>query len=183
MNALNPTGWRPEMGPAQHPDHEATSAPTFTGNRALQLEEALLFQALFLLLGPRCRSCCKEYSFQSDDFSAACSLLTHLLPSLCTRPTDCPGRLPWLNTPSSSVHRSLTAFHGGSDRVISGRDEQSVTRKRDCTRWRGPGGVLSGHSTHSRGEHIALCDRSISSSSPSSMDACASTVMPSSSTT
>ena len=44
MNALNPAGWRPEMGPAQHPDHEAASAPTFTGNRALQLEEPLLFE-------------------------------------------------------------------------------------------------------------------------------------------
>ena len=44
MNALNPAGWRPEMGPAQHPDGEAVSAPTFTGNRALQLEEPLLFE-------------------------------------------------------------------------------------------------------------------------------------------
>ena len=44
MNALNPTGWRPEMGPAQHPDGEPVCAPTFTGNRALQLEEPLLFE-------------------------------------------------------------------------------------------------------------------------------------------
>jgi glycine dehydrogenase subunit 2 len=44
MNALNPAGWRPEMGPAQHPAHDAASAPTFTGNRALQLEEPLLFE-------------------------------------------------------------------------------------------------------------------------------------------
>ena len=44
MNALNPTGWRPEMGPAQHPDHEVRTTPTFTGNRALQLEEPLLFE-------------------------------------------------------------------------------------------------------------------------------------------
>lgn len=44
MSALNPTGWRPEMGPAQHPDAEAERAPTFTGNRALQLEEPLIFE-------------------------------------------------------------------------------------------------------------------------------------------
>ena len=44
MTALNAAGWRPEMGPPQHPDHEAPSAPTFTGNRALQLEEQLLFE-------------------------------------------------------------------------------------------------------------------------------------------
>ena len=44
MTALNPTGWRPEMGPAQHPDAEAAQAPTFTGNRALQLEEPLIFE-------------------------------------------------------------------------------------------------------------------------------------------
>ena len=44
MNALNPTGWRPEMGPAQHPEHEIVGTPTFTGNRALQLEEPLLFE-------------------------------------------------------------------------------------------------------------------------------------------
>ena len=41
MNALNPTGWRPAMGAG---DDEAVASPTFTGNRALQLEEPLLFE-------------------------------------------------------------------------------------------------------------------------------------------
>ena len=41
MNALNPTGWRPEMGAG---DDVAAAAPSFTGNRALQLEEPLLFE-------------------------------------------------------------------------------------------------------------------------------------------
>ena len=41
MNALNPTGWRPAMGAG---DDEGVPAPTFTGNRALQLEEPLLFE-------------------------------------------------------------------------------------------------------------------------------------------
>ena len=41
MSALNPTGWRPEMGAGAD---EAVAAPTFTGNRALQLEEPLLFE-------------------------------------------------------------------------------------------------------------------------------------------
>ena len=44
MTALNPAGWRPEMGPAQHPAPENPAAPTFTGNRALQLEEPLIFE-------------------------------------------------------------------------------------------------------------------------------------------
>ncbi len=44
MTAPNPTGWRPEMGPAQNPDHEGARAATFTGNRALQLEEPLIFE-------------------------------------------------------------------------------------------------------------------------------------------
>ncbi|NLR69919.1 aminomethyl-transferring glycine dehydrogenase subunit GcvPB [Novosphingobium sp. ERN07] len=40
MNAINPTGWRPSMG------ENVPGAPvqTFTGNRGLQLEEALLFE-------------------------------------------------------------------------------------------------------------------------------------------
>ena len=41
MNALNPAGWRPDMGAG---NDEAVAAPTFTGNRALQLEEPLLFE-------------------------------------------------------------------------------------------------------------------------------------------
>ena len=44
MNDLNPAGWRPEMGPAQHPGHEQADSRTFTGNRGLMLEEQLLFE-------------------------------------------------------------------------------------------------------------------------------------------
>ena len=44
MTALNPAGWRPEMGPAQHPGAEADTVGTVTGNRGLQLEEPLLFE-------------------------------------------------------------------------------------------------------------------------------------------
>ncbi|WP_298175040.1 aminomethyl-transferring glycine dehydrogenase subunit GcvPB [Novosphingobium sp.] len=40
MNAINPTGWRPSMGE----NEPETGIRTFTGNRALQLEEALLFE-------------------------------------------------------------------------------------------------------------------------------------------
>ncbi len=40
MNAINPTGWRPSMGE----NAPETGIRTFTGNRALQLEEALLFE-------------------------------------------------------------------------------------------------------------------------------------------
>ncbi len=39
MNAVNQSGWRPEMG-----DAGASEAKTFTGNRALMLEEALIFE-------------------------------------------------------------------------------------------------------------------------------------------
>ena len=41
MSALNPSGWRPTMASR---DDEAVAQPTFTGNRALQLEEPLLFE-------------------------------------------------------------------------------------------------------------------------------------------
>jgi len=44
MNDLNPAGWRPEMGPSQHPAHEIAEVQTFTGNRGLLLEEPLLFE-------------------------------------------------------------------------------------------------------------------------------------------
>jgi glycine dehydrogenase subunit 2 len=44
VTALNPAGWRPEMGPAQHPEDEADTVGTVTGNRGLQLEEPLLFE-------------------------------------------------------------------------------------------------------------------------------------------
>lgn len=40
MNAINPTGWRPLMGE----NAPESGIRTFTGNRALQLEEALLFE-------------------------------------------------------------------------------------------------------------------------------------------
>lgn len=40
MNAINPNGWRPSMGEGA-PDN---AIRTFTGNRALQLEEALIFE-------------------------------------------------------------------------------------------------------------------------------------------
>ncbi|MFM6829696.1 MAG: aminomethyl-transferring glycine dehydrogenase subunit GcvPB [Novosphingobium sp.] len=40
MNDLNPSGWRPAMGGTSPAD----TVQTFTGNRALQLEEALLFE-------------------------------------------------------------------------------------------------------------------------------------------
>jgi glycine dehydrogenase subunit 2 len=39
MSALNAAGWRPELGEA-----EPATAETFTGNRALMLEEALIFE-------------------------------------------------------------------------------------------------------------------------------------------
>ncbi len=39
MSAVNQSGWRPEMG-----DGTSTAAKTFTGNRALMLEEALIFE-------------------------------------------------------------------------------------------------------------------------------------------
>jgi glycine dehydrogenase subunit 2 len=39
MTALNPAGWRPEMNTAGGADDNVT----FTGNRALMLEEPLIF--------------------------------------------------------------------------------------------------------------------------------------------
>ncbi|MET0180572.1 MAG: aminomethyl-transferring glycine dehydrogenase subunit GcvPB [Novosphingobium sp.] len=44
MTALNAAGWRPEMGPAQHPASEIPEGATVTGNRALMLEEPLIFE-------------------------------------------------------------------------------------------------------------------------------------------
>ena len=44
MNDMNPAGWRPEMGPAQHPSHENAGPATNSGDRALMLEEALIFE-------------------------------------------------------------------------------------------------------------------------------------------
>jgi hypothetical protein len=43
MSALNQSGWKPEMGPSG----DAKPA-TFTGNRALMLEEALIFELAML---------------------------------------------------------------------------------------------------------------------------------------
>ena len=40
MTALNPGGWRPEMTATGGADDNTT----FTGNRALMLEEALIFE-------------------------------------------------------------------------------------------------------------------------------------------
>jgi glycine dehydrogenase subunit 2 len=39
MSAINASGWRPEVGA-----NDAMAAPTYTGNRALMLEEALIFE-------------------------------------------------------------------------------------------------------------------------------------------
>jgi glycine dehydrogenase subunit 2 len=39
MSAINQSGWRPEMG-----ESGVITSPTFTGNRALMLEEALIFE-------------------------------------------------------------------------------------------------------------------------------------------
>ncbi|PKB25038.1 glycine dehydrogenase (decarboxylating) beta subunit [Novosphingobium kunmingense] len=44
MSALNAAGWRPEMGPAQHPDHESSRQPTASGDKGLMLEEPLIFE-------------------------------------------------------------------------------------------------------------------------------------------
>jgi len=44
MSGVNAAGWRPEMGPAQHPDHESPAAATASGDRGLMLEEPLIFE-------------------------------------------------------------------------------------------------------------------------------------------
>ena len=44
MTLQNAAGWRPEMGPAQHPAHEAAEHSTVSGDRALNLEEPLIFE-------------------------------------------------------------------------------------------------------------------------------------------
>jgi glycine dehydrogenase subunit 2 len=43
MNAINPSGWRPDMSGGEHGEHAAPHA-TVTGNRALMLEEPLIFE-------------------------------------------------------------------------------------------------------------------------------------------
>ena len=44
MSAPNAAGWRPEMGPAQHPDQEWHMHQTESGDRGLMLEEPLIFE-------------------------------------------------------------------------------------------------------------------------------------------
>jgi glycine dehydrogenase subunit 2 len=44
MTVQNAAGWRPEMGPAQHPAHEDAAIVTHSGDRALSLEEPLIFE-------------------------------------------------------------------------------------------------------------------------------------------
>ena len=44
MSTVNASGWRPDMGAAQHPEHEAVPRETNSGDRALMLEEALIFE-------------------------------------------------------------------------------------------------------------------------------------------
>ncbi len=44
MTGLNASGWRPEMGPAQHPEHETAPRATASGDRGLMLEEPLIFE-------------------------------------------------------------------------------------------------------------------------------------------
>jgi glycine dehydrogenase subunit 2 len=44
MSATNAAGWRPEMGPVQHPAHEDAAQLTSSGDRALMLEEPLTFE-------------------------------------------------------------------------------------------------------------------------------------------
>ncbi|WP_423142701.1 aminomethyl-transferring glycine dehydrogenase subunit GcvPB [Parablastomonas sp. CN1-191] len=44
MSAVNAAGWRPEMGPAQHPAHEDAPRDTASGDRGLMLEEPLIFE-------------------------------------------------------------------------------------------------------------------------------------------
>ncbi len=44
MTVLNASGWRPEMGPAQHPAHETAPRETASGDRGLMLEEPLIFE-------------------------------------------------------------------------------------------------------------------------------------------
>ncbi|MBS0482209.1 MAG: aminomethyl-transferring glycine dehydrogenase subunit GcvPB [Proteobacteria bacterium] len=44
MSAVNAAGWRPEMGPAQHPAHENAPHLTASGDKGLMLEEPLIFE-------------------------------------------------------------------------------------------------------------------------------------------
>jgi glycine dehydrogenase subunit 2 len=44
MSAINQSGWRPEMSAVRQSQGERDSVGTFTGNKALMLEEALIFE-------------------------------------------------------------------------------------------------------------------------------------------
>jgi glycine dehydrogenase subunit 2 len=85
MNALNPTGWRPEMGPESAADG---AAPTFTGNRALHLEEPLLFE-----IGALDRS---GVDFSEESEAPLAALTSHLRAS--------PVALPGLSEPEAVRH-------------------------------------------------------------------------------
>jgi glycine dehydrogenase subunit 2 len=76
MNDLNPTGWRPSMGKG---DSDAGGIETFTGNRGLQLEEALIFEIGSL------DTCGVDFDDEDGDVLAA------LGPALREGPVDLPG--------------------------------------------------------------------------------------------
>jgi glycine dehydrogenase subunit 2 len=76
MNDLNPTGWRPSMGSG---DSDAGAIQTFTGNRGLQLEEALIFEIGSL------DTCGVDFDDEDGDVLAA------LGPALREGPVDLPG--------------------------------------------------------------------------------------------
>ncbi|BEV00298.1 aminomethyl-transferring glycine dehydrogenase subunit GcvPB [Novosphingobium olei] len=77
MNEINPSGWRPAMRESGVP---ASAIETFTGNRALQLEEALIFEIGNL------EHC--GVDFDEDDFDET---LLAGLPSRRSAPVDLPG--------------------------------------------------------------------------------------------
>lgn len=76
MNDLNPTGWRPSMGSS---DSDAGAIQTFTGNRGLQLEEALIFEIGSL------DTCGVDFDDEDGEVLAA------LGPALRKAPVDLPG--------------------------------------------------------------------------------------------
>ncbi len=88
MTVTNTAGWRPEMGPAQHPAHEDAAQPTASGDRALNLEEALIFELA-------------EPGTTGVDFE---SLAGHLLPGLSAHLRSAPLALPGLSEPETVRH-------------------------------------------------------------------------------
>ena len=88
MTAHNAAGWRPEMGPAQHPAHEASEQATVSGDRALSLEEPLIFE----LAAP---------GTTGVDFEA---LSGGLLPGLSAHLRAAPLALPGLSEPVTVRH-------------------------------------------------------------------------------